>query len=166
MEEKEGVQKCPCGSAGESRARIVEERELYKDKAERDVLEEGIAMINGCDMEKLGTLDISDKTIAIVADRWWPQTAKQEGNETSIQFNVLWNKRAERPSVGSVSIRSRNDVSSRKGCMVNGQMTKASNKCIPSPPSPILGPPWIFSLRMSPFSLCDGRCPVLSLIFL
>ena len=30
-------------------------------------------------MEKFGTLDSNDKTIAILGDRWWPQTAKQEG---------------------------------------------------------------------------------------
>ena len=32
-----------------------------------------------CGMEKFGTLDSSEKTIAITGDRWWPQTAKQEG---------------------------------------------------------------------------------------
>ena len=37
-------------------------------------------------------------------------------------------KRNERPNVGGVSIRSRNDAPSRKGCVVNGPMTKASNK--------------------------------------
>ena len=36
-------------------------------------------------------------------------------------------KRNERPNVGSVSIRSRNGAPYRKGCVVNGQMTKASN---------------------------------------
>ena len=33
-----------------------------------------------------------------------------------------------RPNVGGVSIRSRNGAPSLKGCVVNGQMTKASNK--------------------------------------
>ena len=28
------------------------------------------------DMEKFGTLDSSDKTIATLGDRWWPQTAR------------------------------------------------------------------------------------------
>ena len=37
-------------------------------------------------------------------------------------------ERNERPNVGGVSIRSRNGAPSRKGCVVNGQMTKASNK--------------------------------------
>ena len=32
------------------------------------------------DMEKSGTPDGSQKTIAILGDRWWPQTAKQEGD--------------------------------------------------------------------------------------
>ena len=34
----------------------------------------------------------------------------------------------ERPNVGGISIRSRNRAPSRKGCAVNGQTTKASNK--------------------------------------
>ena len=39
-----------------------------------------------------------------------------------------WKKHYERPNVGGVSIRSRNGAPSRKGCVVNGQMTKAGNK--------------------------------------
>ena len=83
-----------------------------------------------CDMEKFGTLDSSEKTIAILGDRWWAQTAKQEGDEISktFLFNRTWKKRIERPNAGGVSIRSRNGAPSRKGCVVNGQMTKASNK--------------------------------------
>ena len=37
-------------------------------------------------MEKFGTLDSSEKTIAILGDRSWPQTAKQEGDEVSKKF--------------------------------------------------------------------------------
>ena len=39
--------------------------------------------IDECAMEKFGILLITDskKTIAILADRWWPQTAKQEGDK-------------------------------------------------------------------------------------
>ena len=44
----------------------------------------------------------------------------------------IWKKRNERPNVGGVSIRlsnrSRNGAPSRKGSVVNGRMTKASNK--------------------------------------
>ena len=39
--------------------------------------------IDGCDMDKIGTVDSSDKTIAILGDRWWPQTAKQQGGKVS-----------------------------------------------------------------------------------
>ena len=85
--------------------------------------------IDECDMEKFGTLDSSEKTIAILGDRWWPQKAKQEGDKISKKFLChLWEKRNERPNVGGVSIRSRSGDPSRKGCMVNGQMTKASNR--------------------------------------
>ena len=37
-----------------------------------------------CDMETLGTLDISEKTIAVLGDRWWAQTAKREGDKLII----------------------------------------------------------------------------------
>ena len=38
-----------------------------------------------CDMETFGILDRSEKMIALLGDKWWPQTAKEEGdriNET------------------------------------------------------------------------------------
>ena len=72
--------------------------------------------------------------ITILGDRWWPQTAKQEGDKIIEKFlcNIV-QKRIERPKVGSVSIRSRNGTVSRKGCEVNGPMTQASNKCVPPP---------------------------------
>ena len=54
------------------------ECEIYKE--EWDVLEE-MRKVDECDMEKFGTLDDSEKTIAILGDRWWPQTAKQEGEK-------------------------------------------------------------------------------------
>ena len=37
-------------------------------------------------------------------------------------------------NVGGISIRSKNGASSRKGCVVNGQMAKASNKKYAPPP--------------------------------
>ena len=52
---------------------------------ERDVLR-GHEEIDKCGMEKFGKLDSSEKTIAILGDRWWPQTAKQEGGKISKQF--------------------------------------------------------------------------------
>ena len=100
---------------------------MYKE--ERDASED-IRRIDECDMDKFSTLDNNEKTIAILGDRWWPQKAKQEGDKISKKFtcNMVWEKRNERPNVGGVSIRSRNGAPSRKGCVVNGQMTKASNK--------------------------------------
>ena len=61
--------------------------------------------IDGCDMEKFGTLDSSEKTIAMLGDRWWPQTAKQEGDEISKKnlCNIWGKKRNERQNVGVVS---------------------------------------------------------------
>ena len=81
--------------------------------------------------KEFDTLDSSEKTIAILEDRWWPQAAKQEGDKTSNMFLCnTWKRHNGHPIVGGVSInnRSRNGASSRKGCMVNGQVTKAVNK--------------------------------------
>ena len=78
--------------------------------------------INKCDMEKFGTLDCSKKTIAILRDRCWPQTAKQDEhkiNKTSLYAIRKWKKHKERPSLG-VSIWKRNGAPSLKGCVVNG----------------------------------------------
>ena len=96
---------------------------------QRDALEEEMRKLDVCGMEEFGRLESSEKTIAILGDRWWPQTAKQDGDRISKQFLCsTWKKRKERPNVGGVSIRSRNGAPSRKGCVVNGQITKASNK--------------------------------------
>ena len=90
--------------------------------------------VDECGMEKIGTLDSSEKTIAIVAYRWWPQTPKQEGDKTCKRFVCnIWKRRNECPNVGRVSIRSRNGAPSLKGCVFNCQMTKASKKSTPPP---------------------------------
>ena len=64
-----------------------------------------------CDMEEFSRLESSEKTIAILEDRWWPQSMKQDGDAISkpFLFNIyIWKKRNERPNVGGVSIWSRN----------------------------------------------------------
>ena len=48
----------------------------------------------------------------------------------------IWKKRNERPHVGGVSIRSRNGAPFRKGCVVNGQNTKATTE-YPPPARPL-----------------------------
>ena len=78
-EEEEIAHMCPCGKAVESRTHIVGDCEMYKE--EWDVLEE-MRKIDECSMEKFGTLDSSEKTIAILGDRW-PQTANQKGDKIS-----------------------------------------------------------------------------------
>ena len=75
---------CPCDATIESRTRIVGECEIYKE--ERDVLEEEMGKLNERDMEEFGRLESSEKTIAILGDRWWPQTAKREEDKISKQF--------------------------------------------------------------------------------
>ena len=93
------------------------ECEIYNE--ERDVLQ--MRKIEKCGTEKFGTLDSREKMIAILGDRWWPQTAKQQGDKISKKFLCnIWIKLHERPTVGVVSMRSRNGAPSRKGCVVNG----------------------------------------------
>ena len=75
--EQEDKQNCPCGKAIESRTHIVAECELYHE--ERDVLEEEMRDLNKSGMNSFDALDSREKTIAILGDRWWPQTAKQDG---------------------------------------------------------------------------------------
>ena len=49
--------------------------------------------------------------MAIVGDRCWPQTAKQEGDKiVEKKLWSLWKQRNERPNAGGVSIRSKNTV--------------------------------------------------------
>ena len=69
---------CPCGTTIESRTHIAGECEIYKE--ERDALEEEMRKLDVCDMEEFGRLKSGEKTVAILGDRWWPQTAKQDGD--------------------------------------------------------------------------------------
>ena len=126
-EEEVDAQICPRGEAIESRSRTVEECGMHKE--ERDVLEEEMREIDECDMEEFDALDSSEKTIATLGDGWWPQAAKQEGDKIVKKLMCsIWKQRNERSNVGGVSIRSRNGAPSRKGWVVNGHLTKASNK--------------------------------------
>ena len=56
---------------------------MYKE--ERDLLEE-MRKLDVCDMEEFGGLERSERTIAILGDRWWPQMAKQDRDRISKQF--------------------------------------------------------------------------------
>ena len=64
----------PCGKATESRTHVVAEHELYKEK--RDVLEEEMRGVNTGGMKSFEAADSSEKTVDILGDRRWPQTAK------------------------------------------------------------------------------------------
>ena len=83
---------------------IVGECEIYKE--DRDALEE-MRKLDECDVETFIVLDIREKTIALLGDRWLPRKSKQEGHKVSKTFYVItWKKRNERPNVGGVFIRS------------------------------------------------------------
>ena len=56
-------------------------------KEERGVSEEMRKLDEG-DTEEFGRLETSEKTVAILGDGWWPQTAKQEGDRISKQFSL------------------------------------------------------------------------------
>ena len=82
---------CPCGTTIESRTHIGE-CEIYKEQ--RDALEEEMRKFDVCDMEEFCRLESSEKTIAILGDRWWRQTTKQGGDKMSKQFLCnIWKKR-------------------------------------------------------------------------
>ena len=55
------------------------------NKEQRDALEE-MRKLDVSDMEEFGRLATSEKTIAILGDRWWPHTAKQNGGRMSEHF--------------------------------------------------------------------------------
>ena len=117
----------PCGTKIEGTIRIVGEYEICQE--ERDALEEEMRKLDVCGMEGFGGLESSEKTIAVLGGRWWAQTANQDGDRIRKQFLCsIWTKRNERPQVGGVPTRSRNGAPSRKGCVVNGQLTTTSNK--------------------------------------
>ena len=91
---------CPYGTTIEIRTHIVQECETYKE--ERDALEE-TRKLDVRKMEELGRLEGSEKTIAILGDRWWPQTAKQDGDRVSKSFLCsIWKKRSKHPNVGGL----------------------------------------------------------------
>ena len=47
--------------------------------------------LNVCDMGEFGRLEGSEKTIAMLGNRWWPQTAKQDGDRRSKPFSCnIW----------------------------------------------------------------------------
>ena len=79
-----GAHMCPCGTTRERRTHIIRQYEIYKEG--RDVLVEEMGKFGVCDMEEFGRLESSKKNIAILGDRWWPQTAKQEWDRISNQF--------------------------------------------------------------------------------
>ena len=57
---------------------------MYRE--ERHALEEEMREIEECDIEKYSKVDRSEKPIAILGDRWWPQAAKQDRDRISQKF--------------------------------------------------------------------------------
>ena len=74
---------------------------MYKE--ERDVLAE-MSKIDECDTEKFSTLDSSEKTIAILGDRWWPQQAQQEEDKANQTFYVIYGNNAMSAQMLEVSL--------------------------------------------------------------
>lgn len=86
VEEEIDEQDCPCGKAMESGTHIVGDCTVQKEG--RDVLEEGMWELKEGSMKSLGARDSSEKTIAVLGGRWWPHTAKQEGDNTCVMVFV------------------------------------------------------------------------------
>ena len=99
MEEVEEAQTCPCGKARDSRTHIVAECELYRE--ERDILVEEMPEVKEGGMNLFEALYNMEKTIAILGDRWWSQTAKQDGDKICKKFLCnIWKRLNERLNVG------------------------------------------------------------------
>ena len=86
-QEEVGTLICPCGKAVGNRTHIVGECETYKE--EWDVSEE-MTKIDECDMDYMGALHSSERTIAILGDRYWPQAAKQEAHHKISKKLSMW----------------------------------------------------------------------------
>lgn len=56
-----------------------------------------------CDMEQFCALDDTEKYIAILGDRWWPQKAKQKGDKICSTFNEMYAKHAMSARIFEVS---------------------------------------------------------------
>ena len=67
-------------------------------------MSEEMGKIDECDMEKFGTLDSSEKMIVILGDRWWPQKAKQKGDEISKKFLLTYGKNVMSAQMLEVSL--------------------------------------------------------------
>ena len=69
------------------------------------MLEGEMRDVNEGGMESLDALDSREKTIAVLGDRWWPQTAKQDGDKICRRFFCsVSKKRNEYLVVGGVSL--------------------------------------------------------------
>ena len=56
-------------------------------------------------MKLFDALDSREKTIAILGGRWWPQTAKKDGDKICRRsFCSVWKKRNVYLAVGGVSV--------------------------------------------------------------
>ena len=82
-----------------------------------------------CDMEEFCRLESSEKTIAILGDRWWLQTPKQDGDRRIKQFLCnIWRSVMSAQMLEVSLSGGENGAPSEKGCVASGQMAKASNK--------------------------------------
>ena len=86
------------------------------------------------------TPPLAVKAIAILGDRWWPHTAKQQGDKISKSLLVTYGEDVMSAQMLEVSIRSRKGSPSRKGCVVNGEMTQGKQHMSTPPPCGDVGP--------------------------
>ena len=79
--------------------------------------------IDVCDMEEVGSIESSEKTIAILGDRCGHRRRNRTGIRQAHSFYAIYGRSvmSAQTNVGGVSVRSRNGAPSRKGCVVRGQ---------------------------------------------
>ena len=89
----------------------------------------------------------------VATDAKTARTKKKKKKDRQIRINVVFGRNVLSAQILKVSIRSRSSAPSREGCMVNGQMTKASNKMSTPPPRPSLAhatSAWLVEIRLDP----------------
>lgn len=89
------------------------------------MLKGGKRNVNEGGMGSSGVLDNREKTIAI-----------QYGGKICVSFCVVYGRNLMSTEMMEVSIRRKNGAPSCKGCVINGEMKKASNSRPPVPLAP------------------------------
>ena len=101
---------------------------------------EEMRQLDECDMEEFSRLESSEKTIAIVGDRWRRQTAKKDGDRISKQVYVIYGKSLMSAQTVEISIRRGTVFRLEKDAWSTVKCPRqTTNEPPPPPPPPSIG---------------------------